>query len=104
MSGFTPGPWHVSKAEPAASAWGAEHPLTVYAGGKNVATAVHYPGSFRWTAEANTRLIAAAPELLEAVQMVHDNMTGDADNSDVTIEAILERVIAKATGNNAEGL
>ena len=71
----TPGPWHYD------STWG----LIVKHGGAEVA-ALHSGNA------ANARLIAAAPEMLAALQRLTHPMADDSD-----LEHALE-VIARATG------
>jgi len=66
MTQHTPGPWQVSPAP--SSIKGAKTSLSIIRNiGGYVATA--YPGGMqREEAEANARLIAAAPDLLEALR------------------------------------
>ena len=58
-------------------------------------------------AEANARLIAAAPELLAALQAIYNHLKEDGDclysgayitNKDVPAHEVVRAVIAKATG------
>lgn len=93
----TPGPWNVFCAANAAFT---RHPLIVSDAGE-VAKAT-WAGSEQQT-NANARLIAAAPDLLAALQMVnriwsHDQTANLAPDSPV---AIVRAAIAKATGGAA---
>ncbi len=97
----TPGPWH---ADNAGRIW-RRHPSELYengggvAGDKPVATAnIGWIGEdvTGYPIEANARLIAAAPELLEALQMAAQS-GGFQYMLHETRDAI-EAAIAKATG------
>lgn len=62
MSAYTPGPWKVLASDVMKS---------IEIGAGSEAFARIYPSSHRWpnpTAEANARLIAAAPDLLDALK------------------------------------
>lgn len=64
MTSFTSGPWKVSKANP--------HRVIVAEGDKvglDIAEANHFVGAYRDISLANARLIAAAPDLLEALKL-----------------------------------
>ena len=84
----TPGPWKVRKNEPwvIAKAYG------------NMKSVVHlnYSADPSEEQRANARLIAAAPDLLEALKL----MLEDARHDRVTVEVFNQTVdaIAKATG------
>jgi len=91
MNKHTPGPWQVCPEEKeyrnaSLLIWGPQGP-----GYGTVAEATKY----QYEAEANAKLIAAAPELLEAAQKVLDEcvdlIATDAGNA-------LEAAIAKALG------
>ena len=51
--------------------------------------------------EPNARLIAAAPELLEALELAHAMLSGANMNANV-VEQKVRAAIAKATGKNNE--
>ena len=92
MSNHTPGPWmHVPS--------GGNHDYLVYpeATGRDVAIVRDF-------SEANARLIAAAPEMLEALKVVLIAL-GDEPHSDYPLctdedcaACMVEAAIAKATG------
>lgn len=96
MSGHTPGPWSFGKV------------------GKHTQRIDGGSGAARWwglckvfvrvedepdaTGEANARLIAAAPDLLDAVVRLADDLE---DGHWSSTKADLRRLIAKATGSAA---
>lgn len=96
MSKHTPGPWHVGKGEQAQ--------IVYDEGGWAVANAVvfhrkHEPGSTL----VNARLIAAAPDLLEALDTIsrlynHDASVGENSMAAYDAACIARYAIAKATG------
>lgn len=88
----TPGPWHVELKTHILDA-----NRTLIA---NVCD--RYDGTnnnFLSSAEANARLIAAAPELLEALRDLVDVMTGRMNGETVALHNALV-TITKATGEN----
>lgn len=95
MSKHTPGPWRVVAS------------VTVRAGGKNVCAHVNAASSERLNmadeyevAKANARLIAAAPELLEALETCEAFFfSAGLTSSDAYSEVCA--AIAKATGEPA---
>jgi hypothetical protein len=102
MSGYTPGPWHVCPENQADHQW-----VIAQADGSSVADCSPVgPWVSDVTADANARLIAAAPDVLEALMVAREWMRGDKwRNSTVEKHASWEAVmrgidaaIAKATG------
>ena len=105
MSTYTPGPWVVRRDE-----WEGfcVHAPTIESQITGLYRVVRHvngdetPNPTYGTPEANARLIAAAPELLKALECVRDGMEasggwpGDEDVWTAVIEAI-----AKATGEQA---
>jgi hypothetical protein len=93
----TPGPWVVDKAPSMLGGNG----FTVRAGGAIICTA--FPGAstdrIEPVAELNARLIAAAPELLEALKAVQTFIEGKPDA--VEPFGMVRAAIAKATGGVA---
>jgi hypothetical protein len=92
--GHTPGPWKLSLEANFITAG-----IVIC---ENIAPTCPKTGEPEWTPvhEANARLIAAAPDLLEALEIAADCMrtseeTGDDGESDACIAMVLE-VIAKA--------
>lgn len=83
MSKHTPGPW--MKAERLNGPWwhiSSSHSV----GGRQAVACVHGESKRGATAyaemfEANARLIAAAPELLEALKLAYDAMSGSTDKT-----------------------
>lgn len=94
---FTPGPWF---ADSERAVW-RRPPSELYQNGGGVAgdapIAVVYDGHSSWAnkypAEANARLIAASPTMLEVLQRIYS--FGDLNGEDY--DAVRD-VIAKATG------
>jgi hypothetical protein len=88
----TPGPWHFD---------GQEFNDVLEADGELVAVALHLrtrkPERSLAEAAANARLIAAAPDLLEALRDLVDTMTGRTEGETVALHNALS-AIAKATG------
>lgn len=81
----TPGPWIAERGNA-----GSEHPLFVTAPGQS---------GFRPWSDEDARLIAAAPDLLEALKNIRSlsRMSG-IDRGDAAINALAEQAIAKAEG------
>jgi hypothetical protein len=98
----TPGPWTLNRH--GAIVGGEFHQYTNGAGQSQLAMAVGGNGIDESQRSANARLIAAAPELLEALVALRREAMHDAEFSDVSreqFEAILNRAdaaIAKVTG------
>jgi hypothetical protein len=88
MSKHTPGPWELEIITGA----------YVTADGTHIAD-VHHGRTATAKAEghANARLIAAAPELLEALCLAHDYLAGNGWDDDPRLDTI-RAAIAKATG------
>jgi len=85
----TPGPWHpVTLGASPDHAWAIDSELV------EIARLPEWPDD-QAEAEANARLIAAAPELLEALQSLTHPMASDEDLSHALA------VIAKAKGGDA---
>ena len=99
MSKHTPGPWR-SKQE-YANSWRIEQDVSVEKIGFSIAlvtTTVLEMGSDNGSTPANARLIAAAPDLLAALQTIQDRilMDGTREEFDLICAAI-----KKATGESA---
>jgi len=89
----TPGPWYIEEHNPG------EFDITSGEGGKIIAMA-DCEGK---EAKANAHLIAAAPELLEALKLVRDKYQEHFENMPVawqSVDNIIEAAIAKAEGKN----
>lgn len=108
QSNYTPGPWSVFEPKsPFICYEGGDSPATIVSGGVHIAT---MPGvrtlGLSETARANARLIASAPDLLAALEIVISSTCGDVGDDGyegcIRIEAkALERVrlaISKAKG------
>ncbi len=85
----TPGPWKL----------GAHSMSAVFAGKRLVASCAGYSSTEQQEQvhlenEANARLIAAAPELLDALIIAHHIISGDKDNH-LTDYAFISAAIAK---------
>jgi hypothetical protein len=91
---FTPGPWRVS----AASDGQMGKPIMA-SGGHVIGFAIDLPLNEALAAvqKANARLIAAAPELYEALERIND--TGDAALDIAWIRRISRAALAKARGD-----
>ena len=94
MSKHTPGPWLQSHRQTGPEAWNTQ----VYdEAGRTIATLAWYPvtltGGLIGTArEANARLIAAAPDLLEACRyIVEAGETGDEETAIAKARAALAK-------------
>jgi hypothetical protein len=102
----TPGPWWVEGGDPDAASWAARWP-NIHADGYEVVGAQGLYGDYD-TDMANARLIAAAPDLLEALRdfsaYVHAEQSatdGDVRYSNTQINRLVFKAraaIAKATG------
>ena len=101
MSGHTPGPWGVEDPM--------DHCLTIVANPSDPVCDWKWVATVDWPDEdnqlltsseqkANARLIAAAPELLEALQEIHDYVWKVRDPSPSTVMDVASRAIAKSTG------
>jgi hypothetical protein len=88
MSAYTRGPWSVASATPGHA--------EIRGGSKTIAILLHQGSDFPPKPEtlANASLMAAAPELLDAVRAVLEDRHGDES----TISLYLRALIAKATG------
>ena len=82
----TPGPWHSVPSVPSEGfdCW------WLMAGSRNIATISGYQGDTE--CEANARLIAAAPDLLEALKHARQNMPHP--------DQMIDDAIAKAEGRD----
>jgi hypothetical protein len=88
----TPGPWHIDRyGKHPRAVWGATNALPV--------AIIHSDGTSSAANDANARLIAAAPELLEALCMVLDDPDA-LDGRPLTYECA-RAAIAKATGETS---
>jgi hypothetical protein len=89
MAQHTPGPWYV----------GLREDQTIFTQNLRVAS-VECPRK-EW--KANARLIAAAPDMLAALQDIMAESSRDDDDHDViaTIQGICRDIIAKAKGGAA---
>lgn len=101
MSAHTPGPWFQSHRENKEGMWNTQ----VYdAKGETIATLAWYPvpqhnGVIETSREANAHLIAAAPEMLEALKaMLH--IFSPKPNQGIVIDCIVK---AKWAVEKAEG-
>lgn len=93
MSKHTPGPWIISQDDEFLHVYDVMTPTGYYV------ASTHDGVEGKCNSEANARLIAAAPDLLEALQMVSEyirTMKQDGHQYVVAIDA----AIAKATGND----
>lgn len=100
MSGHTPGPWVVLGSAFVDAA--EDYAIGVrFEGGRQIIAEAF--GRHDWEtalpSKANARLIAAAPELLEALLVAHSHLEmHKLDISHATDAALIRAAIAKATG------
>lgn len=93
----TPGPW--SSDHEYEETWDTQ--TNIYVGVKNIliAQVCETDGNIsNEEFEANARLIAAAPDLLEALKRIEFMCAAPPDFSDATMQEIARAAIAKATG------
>lgn len=105
----TRGPWSVFIPEDGMVYEGGDCPATIRAGGIHVATMAGERWRFSETGKANARLIAAAPELLEALEFCLDRLSDHysgpfGTQTDVAALAVTRAAIAKARGEKGGGL
>ena len=94
MSKHTPGPWHVVCHTSEDGRIGPGDDWTVY--GRNTTHAIAFEGGHNPHAEADARLISAAPDLLEALIRLMGKTSDLQDALDAAKQA--RAAIAKATG------
>jgi hypothetical protein len=102
----TPGPWHLKLARKYSGYWAAgdAHAVTAEDRGDNWRGYVTGVLANSPNAEANARLIAAAPELLGALEQIAivctDNMDADKNHRMALdfVRQVANNAIAKATG------
>lgn len=115
LTKFTPGPWRTDKAPFLGEAYEVRTPGACIATVGNLgATSDHAPTAKRWKAEnkANAHLMAAAPDMYEALQQMAARLRRDADvyrkGGDPGVWNVMTRVaemadaaLAKARGESA---
>ena len=106
MSAYTPGPWEAKRTDPQEWAINAPNGDPALKHGTWHGLAVAYgcdesPSVGREVAEANARLIAAAPELLEALTEIVAAADGDGWKQLDATFAAARAAIAKATGEQS---
>ena len=94
MSGHTPGPWKLKLGKGIQYTY-----LVADKKGQDIANWAHYPNATKAQTKANARLIAAAPELLDALREAYAAME-PMHHEPVVSEALdaARAAIAKATG------
>ena len=98
MKTHTPGPWLVYQPESIDTCYeGEDNPATIRAGGTHVATIPGMRPHLTGNRLANAHLIASAPDLLAALELIYSN----AGESPEWIRSRIGPVIAKATGGAA---
>ena len=85
----TPGPWDQIGCD-------------IYSGEIKIAQFIDIPWERMLENEANMNLISAAPELLEALQMLMPQEPQEADSYDRAMWEAARATIAKATGKGEE--
>lgn len=88
----TPGPWHVGTGKATTIVYAAD--------GYAVANATTYHGRHDQPAEANAALIAAAPDMLTALQMVDRWASGYGTATQSEMRQWVRAAIAKAEGRS----
>lgn len=102
MSDHTPGPWYIRDLHPGRATFNiGTDPNDPYSG--EIAVVFRCGGRFK--TEADARLIAAAPELLEVLRKVRDQIDdphmGSVDHrSDVALVSAIRIAVAKAEGRS----
>jgi hypothetical protein len=94
----TPGPWSISRAHPSAIVGGKIYQFTNGSGQRQVAMACVMDED-NGSMEANARLIAAAPDLLDAARAALDDLISDG-HEHYRVAEVLRAAIAKATGGS----
>jgi len=97
MSKHTPGPWSYRDV----TAEGTKVYAKIVSGKTGVGFAGAYKILPRAEADANARLIAAAPDLLAALQKIPARYLGDMDAHTPGASALIRAAIAKATAVSA---
>lgn len=89
----TPGPWTVGRKDFVVDANGTHGHILLNSSNWDefISVARHSENEDDSTAEANARLIAAAPDLLEALQFITNVADGKASGKTKTIELRFER-------------
>ena len=86
MSSHTPGPWHVDIEEN----WPADAPCFITAGSGGPLCIVDN--------REDAHLIAAAPEMLDALCKIYSLSCGEDDDEDTEVMLVARAAIAKARG------
>lgn len=95
MSKHTPGPWRFTEID--SPSGGKQHAIVGIPFGDVVAV-TSYPFHGREAMEANARLIAAAPDLLEALQWALEQIEPDLDLDHQDAMTLARIAVAQATG------
>lgn len=95
----TPGPWKY-KREASIYSPGAHADYAIFCDRGTVGNAMRLIGGYDKPieTESNARLIAAAPELLEALETIHTVVMGTSILKEQIIEATCDSAIRKAKG------
>ena len=107
MSNYTQGPWKADGYSIYQASTGTRHVAEIAYTGPHHTPPEEYPKSCRLQDEANARLIAAAPELLDTLMMidpfpveeVEESRNGNTVYCEITVKEIrlIRAAIAKAT-------